>query len=307
VGHLELQLKRDVSPFRKVAIGTWKTSYDPTVYGTMTLRMEPALRYMEAFRAATGKKLTITHMMARAAGAVFQKMPDANALLRFHKLYLRKRIGVFFQVVMEDPKTGQIDLSGTTIYDPQAKTLEQIVDEMTAKLERVRSDNDRKLGNSRSMARRIPFALVGWLLRFTSFLSYTLNLDLRWAGIPRDPFGSIMITNIGSLGLEEAYVPLVPYSRVPVLVALGAIEDAPVVENGAVVPAKVMRLCATFDHRVLDGAHAAIMARTLRAWFERPEEHFGAIPQRLVGAGASNEAAAAAAAAVGVAAGAEPP
>jgi pyruvate dehydrogenase E2 component (dihydrolipoamide acetyltransferase) len=93
-------------------------------------------------------------------------------------------------------------------------------------------------------------------------------------GIPSDPFGSIMITNIGSLGLQEAFVPLVPYSRVPLLVAMGAVEDAPVVEDGAIVPGKTMRVCATFDHRVLDGAHAAVMARTLRAWMENPFEHF---------------------------------
>jgi hypothetical protein len=32
------------------------------------------------------------------------------------------------------------------------------------------------------------------------------------------------------------------------------------------------------DHRILDGAHAAVMARTLKAWFGAPAAHFGAIP-----------------------------
>ena len=34
-----------------------------------------------------------------------------------------------------------------------------------------------------------------------------------------------MVTNVGVLGLEEAHVPLVPYSRVPLLLALGAIRE----------------------------------------------------------------------------------
>jgi len=38
-----------------------------------------------------------------------------------------------------------------------------------------------------------------------------------------------------------------------------------------------MRLCATFDHRILDGAHAAAMAKTVRAWMEHPFEHFDPI------------------------------
>jgi pyruvate/2-oxoglutarate dehydrogenase complex dihydrolipoamide acyltransferase (E2) component len=87
-----------------------------------------------------------------------------------------------------------------------------------------------------------------------------------------------MITNIGSLGLEQAFVPLVPYSRVPLVVAMGAVVDEPVIEDDRVVPGKLMRVSATFDHRVLDGSHAATMSRTMRAWMEDPFEHFDPIP-----------------------------
>ena len=101
---------------------------------------------------------------------------------------------------------------------------------------------------------------------------YTLNLKLP--GTAADPFGSIMITNIGSLGLDVAYVPLVPYSRVPILLAVGAIKDEPVVSDGKVVPGKIMRINATFDHRFIDGFHAATMSRIMRKWLEDPFEHF---------------------------------
>lgn len=83
-----------------------------------------------------------------------------------------------------------------------------------------------------------------------------------------------MITNVGTLGLDTAYVPLVPYSRVPILLAVGAVKDQPVIENGAVVPGKIMRVNATFDHRIIDGFHASVMSRVLRAWMEHPYEHF---------------------------------
>jgi len=108
-------------------------------------------------------------------------------------------------------------------------------------------------------------------------LQGTLNLNLSILGVPSDAFGSVMITNIGSLGLDEAYPPLVPYSRVPMVLAMGAVTDTPVVEDGKVVPGKVMRLCASFDHRILDGAHAAKMVRVLREWIEHPHEKFGSL------------------------------
>jgi pyruvate dehydrogenase E2 component (dihydrolipoamide acetyltransferase) len=277
VPNLELVRKDDVSSFRKIAIGTWRTAYDPSVYGTMELRMDAAARYIAEFRERTGKKLTVSHMMAKAAAMVLKECPDANAILRWNRVYLRKRIGVFFQVVMTDEGAHKVDLSGATLYDVQDKSLVDIFDEFNEKVEKVRARKDPALEKTRSTFLGIPYFALGAVLRLISFLSYTLNLDLRRFGIPQDPFGSIMITNIGSLGLDTAYVPLVPYSRVPILIATGAVKDVPVVEEGKIVAGKVMRVNATFDHRFIDGFHASVMSRVLREWIEHPYEHFDKI------------------------------
>src|SRR4051812_38178880 len=120
--NLALVRKDDLSSFRKIAIGTWQTAYDPSVYGTMHLRMDEAMKYIAEFRQKTGRRLTISHLLAKAAAAVMQECPDANAILRFNRIYLRQRIGVFFQVVMTDEGAGKIDLSGATIYDVETKS-----------------------------------------------------------------------------------------------------------------------------------------------------------------------------------------
>src|SRR5438105_15579347 len=119
--NIDLELKDDVSSFRRIALGTWETTYDPSVYGTMELRMDNAMEYLAAFRKATGKRVTVTHLIAKAMAAALARMPDANAILRWNKIYLRKKIGVFFQVAMDDEGEGKIDLSGATLYDVEAK------------------------------------------------------------------------------------------------------------------------------------------------------------------------------------------
>lgn len=277
--NIELTPKAQFSAFRKMAIGTWETTYDPSVYGTMVIEMDKAMKYIEAFRAATGKRITVSHMMAKAAGAALERMPDANAILRFNRPYLRSRIGIFFQVAMEEA-SGEIDLSGATIFDPEKKSLETIVDEFQAEVDKVRGRRDKNIEKSKGMFKAMPFFLLNFVLKAISFFSYTLNLNLERFGIPKDPFGSMMITNVGSLGLDVAYVPLVPYSRVPLLLALGAVQEAPMVENGQVVVKRIMRVNATFDHRLLDGTHAAIMSKVVRTWLENPVDHFGPIPER---------------------------
>ena len=105
---------------------------------------------------------------------------------------------------------------------------------------------------------------------FTSFVMNSLNLWTPLLGVPRDPFGSAMVTSIGSLGLEIGFVPLVPYSRIPLLIAVGAMSEKPVVRNGVIQIGKMLPLCATFDHRIIDGAHASHMVRTIKQIFANP-------------------------------------
>lgn len=89
--------------------------------------MDAALHYIRRFREATGRHLTVTHLMARIVGRVLTELPEINAISRWRGIYLRKEISVFFQVAIEDPRTGNVDLSGIKIREPQRKTLVEIV------------------------------------------------------------------------------------------------------------------------------------------------------------------------------------
>ncbi len=273
--NLPLVAMKDLSSFRKIALGTWRTAYDPSIYGTLVLRMDRALDYIARFRARTGRRLTVSHLMAKASAMALQSCPEANAILRWNRIYLRKRIGVFFQVLMNDE--GKADLSGATLHDLERKSLLEIVDEFEQKVAQVRNRKDPALEKTRGTFQHVPYFLLRPFLRLLSFLSYTLNLDLRRVGIASDPFGSLMITNIGSLGLDTAYAPLVPFSRVPLLFAVGEAMDDVVVENGQPVVVKTMSVNATMDHRVIDGFHAARIATVLREWMEDPDAHFDAL------------------------------
>lgn len=275
MAHLELTPKDNISSFRKLAIGSWKTAYDPTVYGTMTLRMEKALAYIEAFRQKTGIRLTVTHLLARAMAEALRRCPEANAILRFNKIYLRKRITISMLVVQTDG--GKVDLTSTKIDDAERKTLRDIATEMEITVRRVRERKDAAMEKGKGTVQKVPYLLLNLFTWLMSFFMYTLNWNMKWAGMPEDAFGSAILTNVGSLGLDTAYVPLVPYSRVPILLAPGAVKDAPVVDNGQVVAGKIMNVNATFDHRFIDGFHASILSTTLREMMEDPFTHFDAL------------------------------
>ena len=88
--------------------------------------------------------------------------------------------------------------------------------------------------------------------------------------MPQQAFGGAMITSVGMWGIGHAYSPLAHYYRVPVLVLVGAVRKAPAVEDDQLVVRPMLTVTATFDHRYVDGFHAAQFANAVRRYCEKP-------------------------------------
>ena len=273
--NVSVKLKERLSVHRRIALGTWSPPDDPTVHGTLRLRAEPVLDWLDRARAATGQRITLTAVVIKAMGVVLKEVPDANVLIRWGQIYLRQDVDIFVHVAFKDPVTGKHDLSGVTLRKVDERTVPDIAAELAASVSKVRADKDPSMKQTRRRMRQLPQVLMRGMLKSLSFASYTLNLDLSRVGSPRDPFGGVAITNVGALGLDTAYVPLVPYTRLPIFLAMGAVSDEPVVEDGEVVPAKLLSLHATFDHRILDGAQVGRIADILRRIFANPDQELG--------------------------------
>jgi len=269
MGNVKLAGKAKISPFRKLALGTWETAYDPSIYGTLRVRADALLDYIEKFRVKYGKKLTVTHLVAKAVGVALKETPDANAILRFNKIYLRKNVDVSLLVLMEHD--GKKDLSAAKVDDIDTKSLQEIVTEIEARAEKIRARKDKELEQTRQSMQLVPAFFINRFLKILSFLLYTLNLNLKWLGMPKDPFGGAIITSIGSLGLQTGYVPIVPYTRVPIYIAPGAISREAVVEGDTIVIGHMLDVNVTFDHRIIDGAHAADLGAAVRRVLSNPE------------------------------------
>lgn len=76
------------------------------------------------------------------------------------------------------------------------------------------------------------------------------------------------ISNLGMFGIEEFTAIINPPNAS--ILAVGAIRDVPVVENGEIVPGKRMKVTLSSDHRIVDGAKAAAFLNTLRSMLENP-------------------------------------
>ncbi|MBL1409753.1 pyruvate dehydrogenase complex dihydrolipoamide acetyltransferase [Sphingobacterium faecale] len=86
---------------------------------------------------------------------------------------------------------------------------------------------------------------------------------------PADWEGSTFtVSNLGMFGIDE-FTSIIN-SPDGAILSVGAIQQIPVVKNGAVVPGNVMKLTLGCDHRVVDGASGAQFLQTLKGLLEAP-------------------------------------
>jgi pyruvate dehydrogenase E2 component (dihydrolipoamide acetyltransferase) len=86
---------------------------------------------------------------------------------------------------------------------------------------------------------------------------------------PADWEGSTFtISNMGMFGVDEFTAIINPPDAC--ILAVSAIQQVPVVKNGAIVPGNVMKLTLSCDHRVVDGATGSAFLQTVKSYLEEP-------------------------------------
>ena len=80
--------------------------------------------------------------------------------------------------------------------------------------------------------------------------------------------GTFAISNLGMYGVRDFTAVINPPHAA--ILAVGAGEGRPVVRNGAIVPATVMTVQLSCDHRVIDGALGATWLEAFKSYLENP-------------------------------------
>lgn len=249
---------------RKLAIATWSSPAEGNIYGKLTLDVSQALKYVEHLRKKDGEKVTIAHVVGKAVGKALEAAPGLNGRIVFGKFVPHQSVDVTFLVALENGK----DLAKTKIPNTNECSISNIARELNKGASKLRDGKDEGFEKSKGLLRALPTWLLKPILWTTGYITSALGMPAM--GLESFPFGSAIITNVGSFGLEEAYAPPTPFARVPVLILVGAVKDQPAAVDGQVVVRPQLTITATIDHRFIDGAELAVLAKIVREGIEKP-------------------------------------
>lgn len=263
-----------MSTRQKLMIASWSPPSEGNILGALTVDCTTALQYISEKRKASGVKVTITHVAIKAVAEALARCPTINGHLVLGEFIPADTVDMGCLVAMErDEKAvgGKAnDLANVTIRDVHTKSIVDIAEELAAGASRLRAGKDGDFEKSKPLMRLVPTWALALLVRLTGFLGGELGVPIKALGIPRRQFGTCLLTAFGSLGLDQAWAPHVPMSRVPLTVGVGAMTDKVVVIDGKPAVRPMLSLFATIDHRYMDGADGAKLAAVVRAVLTDP-------------------------------------
>lgn len=249
---------------RKVAVATWSAPAEGRLMTRLVIDAAPVQDYVDSRRAAGAKGLTIMHVLGAAAAQAALAVPAANTRVRGGRVVPFDDISIGFAVDI-----GQgTDLAPCKISGAAALTPAEIATATWEGVRALRSGSDPGFNTSTKVAGYLPTPLMKPMMLATSYLLGGWGLPLL--GQKGNPLGSVFISNVAPLGVEEVFLAPLPFARTPVYISLGVVTDRAVVRDGAVVVVPQFTLCLTGDHRLVDGVQCALFFDALKGHLADP-------------------------------------
>ena len=210
------------------------------------------------------------HVLLAAYLRMTTQFPAVNRFVSGQKIYSRNG----FEVVMVVKKSMSSDspdtcikvyLDPTDTVDDVYRKFNEVVQSVVGQEENSSFDKLAKIINY------IPGLLLRWTVKFLNFLDYFGLLPRFLTKL--SPFhGSLIVTSMGSLGIQPVYHHIYDFGNLPVFIAYGKKRTvhSPDAE-GNVSTSRIIDIKVVLDERICDGFYFASAFKTLKRYVENPE------------------------------------
>lgn len=252
--------------WRRVASSIYRRPTDSKLFGSVEIDITELEEYISEKR-KTGVKVTLTHIFTLAAArALREEVPEFNSYIKRGNVHLRDHIDVMVSVLIRDAKMGSV-----MIKDADRLSLEEVIKVMSDEVKKARSGSENKTMRMKDKLALIPWPLRGLVFRMLKIITMDWGLSFQSLGLSANSFGSFVVSNIGSVGLDMGFPALFPSSNVSFVLVLGGVNRKPAVVDDQIVPRTFISLGAALDHRVVDASHGGLLFRYLKKVVKNPQ------------------------------------
>ncbi|MFT4733640.1 MAG: pyruvate/2-oxoglutarate dehydrogenase complex dihydrolipoamide acyltransferase (E2) component [Algoriphagus sp.] len=249
--------------WRKTASTLYRKPDDSKILGSVELDITDLQMYI-AKKRKEGLKITLTHIFTLATGrALKEKLPELNTYISRGNVKAFNNINATVSVLLRDNEMGSVKVENT-----DQLSLEEFVPYLQNKIAEARKGTENNTMQLKERMAAIPWpfrGMVYWCLR-----KIIIDFGLKIGGISANDMGSYIVSNIGSLGLDNGYPALFPATNISFVLIMGGVKKKPLVINDEVKIRTVINLSAALDHRVVDASHAGILFKFYKTILRNP-------------------------------------
>lgn len=252
--------------WRKVASTIYKKPADSKIFGMVELDVTELENYISKKR-KEGIKTTLTYLITLIIGrAIRQASPELNTYVKRGKIVQRKQVDATVSVLLPGGQMGSVK-----VENADQLTTAEISEFVGRKIADSRKGKENETMQSKSLLANVPWPFRNWLFKIYQTVTIHWGISMPYFGLDSNSFGSYIVSNIGTVGLDTGYGSLLPSSNISFVFILGSIDKKPRVVNDEITIRRVMWLSSTLDHRVVDGSHGGLLFRFIKQIAKNPE------------------------------------
>ena len=265
---------RTIDPYCAFTPYIMKERDDALNFFSDKVEITSAEAFIRKLRSEGYKGVGMLHMFLACYCRTIAKYPALNRFIAGQRIYARNRI----EVVMTIKKKMTIEGGETAIkvrFEPTDGVLE-----IYNKIEEAVTENKNgEVSDGTDRAAEIFAKLPRFILRFAVSLFKWMDYHdlLPEALLQVSPFhGSIVVTDLGSLGIPPVFHHIYSFGDIPIFLAIGAKRTEREVErNGSVTERRYMDYTVTSDERICDGFAFSVAFRYMKYLMRNPEMLLG--------------------------------
>ena len=227
-------------------------------------------RWLREQRRAGWKGLGMLHMFIAAYIRVVSHMPGLNRFVAGQRVYARNDITVNMMVKRSVDLESE-ETVAKVVFEP-TDTVYDVYRKMNEAVEEIRASDDSGTEKAAGVLMKMPRLILKFAVWIIKLLDYFDLLPMSLLRV--SPFhGSMIVTDLGSLGIPPIYHHLYNFGNLPVFLAFGA--KRRVVEldrHGQPVEHKYVDYKIVCDERIVDGAYYAAAFKHLKYFLKNPSE-----------------------------------
>lgn len=264
------RLIRSLAPFYKFIPYIMPTTNDACNQFADSVEITATDRWLRQKRLEGYKGLGYLHLFIAAYVRMVSQRPGINRFVAGRRIYARNNIEVVL-TVRRGMSTDSTETTIKVIFDPY-DTIFDVYRKMNEKIDEI------KYGEEDNNTEQVAGALLKlprFLLRFAIGVLKAMDYFgvIPQALLDASPFhGSMIITDLGSLGIAPIYHHIYNFGNLPLFIAFGAKRKSTELDlNGNLVQRKYIDFKATTDERICDGYYYATSFKFFKKYLHNPE------------------------------------